>query len=77
MLGSLILYFKGMRRMMFQLSGFYSTSFQPEVEAPTPSEPEEPGRMPAKPRERPCTASASTSRSASPRNRFDSEILGF
>ena len=23
MLGSLILYFKGMRRMMFQLSGFY------------------------------------------------------
>ena len=24
MLGSLILYLKGMRRMMFQLSGFYS-----------------------------------------------------
>ena len=25
MLGSLILYLKGMRRMMFQLSGFYHT----------------------------------------------------
>ena len=25
MLGSLILYLKGMRRMMFQLSGFYCT----------------------------------------------------
>ena len=34
MLGSLILYLKGMRRMMFQLSGFYcklvSLSFTPE-----------------------------------------------
>ena len=27
MLGSLIIYLKGMRRMMFQLSGFYYMSF--------------------------------------------------
>ena len=31
MLGSLILYLKGMRRMMFQLSGFYSTSMGTET----------------------------------------------
>ena len=31
MLGSLILYLKGMRRMMFQLSGFYYKSRQPQT----------------------------------------------
>ena len=31
MLGSLILYFKGMRLMMFQLSGFYCRSYDLEL----------------------------------------------
>ena len=30
MLGSLIIYLKGMRRMMFQLSGFYYKSLHPK-----------------------------------------------
>ena len=41
MLGSLILYFKGMRRMMFQLSGFYCKTLTAKNRSPKPKDPEQ------------------------------------
>ena len=44
MLGSLILYLKILRIMMFQLSGFYCKALKSEASQPPPSEPSEPPR---------------------------------